>query len=72
MAFLQEWYKKIDGYLDNEEWRSASCGLETPQCFPNMLKSTAHWTQKTVWPSTYLIHMGEKYSMLLVGMHSDV
>jgi len=71
-AFLQEWYKNIAGYLDNEEQGSASCVLETPQCFLSVVKSTTLGTHKTAQPGMRLIHRGEKFLMLLVGMHFEV
>ena len=52
MAFLQEWYKKMAGYLDNEEQGFASCGLETPRCLPSTVESTTQGTHKTARPAT--------------------
>lgn len=68
MAPLQEWYRKIAGYLDNEEPGFASCGPEMPPCFPNIFMSTTHRTHRRAWLSTHLIPICEKYLTLLVVM----
>ena len=71
VILLQEWYQKEAGYLENEELGSASCGLETPLCFPNIFMSTTYRTPKRAWPGTHLIHICEKYLAFLVAMHFD-